>query len=78
MAMAIHLPPQLQAAIDEHSKQRGISSEDLAIDALRERFLPSRLPVEPKDEWEQRLFSASISCGVSVTNSALSSDGLYE
>ena len=35
-------------------------------------------PVEPQDEWERNLFGAAIDCGVSVPDSALSSDGLYE
>jgi len=45
---------------------------------LRDRFLSKAPPVEPRDEWERRLFEAAIDCGVSVSDSALSSDGLYE
>jgi hypothetical protein len=36
------------------------------------------LSVEPRDDWERRLFGAAIDCGVSIPDSALSSDGLYE
>jgi len=50
----------------------------LALDALRDRFLPKVPPVEPRDDWERKLFGAAIDCGVSVPDSALSSDGLYE
>jgi hypothetical protein len=35
-------------------------------------------PVVPQDEWERKLFAAAIDCGVSVSNEALSSEGLYE
>jgi antitoxin VapB len=35
-------------------------------------------PVEGQDDWEQRLFDAALDCGVSVPDSALSSEGLYE
>ena len=76
--MVVHLPPQLEAAISEQARRRGVAPEALALDALRERFLPTAPPVEPRDDWERQLFGAAIDCGVSVPDSALSSDGLYE
>jgi hypothetical protein len=76
--MVIKLTPQLEAALQEHARQRGVAPEVLALDALRQKFLPDVPPVVPQDEWERRLFGAAIDCGVSVPNSALSSDGLYE
>jgi len=76
--MTITLPPQLEAALSEQARRRGISPEVLALDALRERFLAGSAALEPRDEWERRLFGAAIDCGVSVPDSALSSDGLYE
>ena len=76
--MLINLPPQLDAALSEQARRRGIAPETLALDALRERFLPKLPAVEPRDEWERRLFGAALDCGVSVPDSALSSDGLYE
>ena len=75
--MVIKLTPPLEAALSEQARRRGIAPETLALDALRERFLPVPL-VEPQDEWERKLFGAAIDCGVSVPDSALSSDGLYE
>ena len=77
-AMVIKLPPHLEAALSEQASRRGVAPESLALDALRERFLPSVPPIEPRDDWERRLFGAAIDCGVSVPDSALSSDGLYE
>jgi hypothetical protein len=76
--MVITLTPQLQAALSEQARRRGVAPEVLALGALRERFLPGALPIEPRDDWERRLFGAAIDCGVSVPDSALSSDGLYE
>ncbi len=76
--MVIKLTPQLEAALIEHALQRGVSPEALVLDALRERFLPKAPLIEPRDEWERNLFEAAIDCGVSVPDSALSSDGLYE
>jgi hypothetical protein len=76
--MVIHLTPQLEAALSEQARRRGVAPEVLALDALRDRFLPDVPPVEPRDEWERKLFGSAIDCGVSVPDSALSSDGLYE
>ena len=76
--MVIHLTPQIEAALLEYARRHGVAPEILALDALRARFLPNVAPVEPRDEWERRLFEAAIDCGVSVPDSALSSEGLYE
>lgn len=76
--MVINLTPQLEAALSEQARRRGVAPEILALDALRDRFLPKVAPVEPRDDWERRLFGAAINCGVSVPDAALSSDGLYE
>ena len=76
--MVIHVPSQLEAALEELSRRRGVTPEVLALEALQERFLPKGPAVEPRDEWERRLFGAAIDCGVSVPDSALSSEGLYE
>jgi hypothetical protein len=77
--MVINLPPQLEAALREQARRRGIGPEALALAVLGERLLPGAPPaVEPQDEWEEKLFGAAIDCGASVPDSALSSDGLYE
>ena len=76
--MVISLPSPLEAALSEQARRRGVAPEVLALEALRERFLPASPPTEPQDEWERQLFGAAIDCGVSVPDSALSSDGLYE
>jgi hypothetical protein len=33
---------------------------------------------EPRDEWERRLRALAMDCGVSLSNEALSSEGLYD
>ena len=76
--MVINLTPQLEAAVREQARERGVTPENLALDALRERFLAKEPVVEPRDDWERTLFGVAIDCGVSVPDSALSSDGLYE
>jgi hypothetical protein len=76
--MVINLTPELEAAVVEQAQRCGVIPEVLALEALRERFLPKVPPVEPRDDWERKLFRAAIDCGVSVLNSALGSDGLYD
>ena len=76
--MVITLPPQLEAALSEHARRHGVAPETLALDTLRDRFLSKAPRVEPQDDWERKLFGSAIDCGVSVPDSALSSDGLYE
>ena len=76
--MVINLAPELEAALNEQARQRGVAPEDLVQDTLRNRFLKCRLPFEPQDDWERSLFGAAVDCGVSVSDSALSNDGLYE
>ncbi len=76
--MVIKLTPQLEAALAEQARRQGVSPEALALDVLRNRFLPKVPDIEPQDEWEKHLFGAALDCGISVPDSALSSDGLYE
>lgn len=77
--MVINLTPQLETVlISEQAHRRGVTPEILALDALRDRFLPKVSPVQPQDEWERRLLSAASDCGVSLSNEAVSSEGLYE
>lgn len=74
--MVITLDPELAAALRERARRQGINPETLALNALRERFVAS-VP-EPRDEWERRLLSAASDCGVSLSNEAVSSEGLYD
>ena len=74
--MVITLPPPLELALATQARRRGVSPEALVVDVLRDRLLPANPAAE--DEWERRLFGAALDCGVSVPDSALSSDGLYE
>lgn len=75
--MVITLPPQLESALADHARRRGVAPEALALDVLRRHLLPIAPPV-PIDDWERRLFALATDCGVSIPDEALSSDGLYE
>ena len=76
--MTITLPPQIESALAEQARRRGVAPEAFALDVLRRQLLPPAPAIDPADEWERRLFGAAIDCGVSVPDAALSSERLYE
>ncbi len=77
--MVITLGPELETALSEQARQRGMPAETLALNALRERFLPARRPrLEPQDEWERGLLELSMDCGISLSDEALSRDAMYD
>lgn len=76
--MVISLTPELEAALKEVASQRGVAPEVLALHTLRERFLGPNSLLEPQDEWERRLLGLAKDAGVSLSDWAVSSEGLYE
>lgn len=76
--MVITLSPELEAALNEAASRRGVAPDVLVIDTLRERFLGADSSLQPQDEWERGLLAAARDCGVSLSNAALSSEGLYD
>lgn len=75
--MVLTLDPQLEAALNEQARARGVAPDVLALNVLQERFLAAAA-LQPRDEWERRLLAAARDCGVSLPDSALSSEGLYD
>jgi hypothetical protein len=76
--MVITVDPELEAALNEQARRRGILPEALALETLRDRFLAPGGADESRDEWERRLRRTATDCGVSLPDAALSSEGLYE
>ena len=76
--MEIALGPELETALTALARRRGVTPEDLALDALRERFLVAAPRVVPQDEWERRVLGAASDCGVSLPHAALSSEEIYD
>jgi hypothetical protein len=76
--MVIKLTPDVEAALTQIATREGTDAETVALNALRERFVPTKPPIEPRDEWERRLLALGTDCGVSVPDEALSSEGLYD
>lgn len=75
--MTLTLPSPLAAALAEQAHRRGVAPEALAVDVLLRHLLPVAIPA-PLDEWERGLLAAARDCGVSLPDSALSSEGLYD
>jgi hypothetical protein len=75
--MVIKLDPRLEAALNDQAKLRGMAPEELALNFLRERLLATP-KLEPRDEWERGLLAAARPWGISLSDAALSSDGLYD
>jgi hypothetical protein len=76
--MVITLDPQLEAALNKVARGQGIAPEVLALNVLRERFLPPAPPIQPQDEWERGLLALAKDCGVSLSDEALSREQLYD
>jgi len=76
--MVITLEPDLEAVLREAARKQGVAPEVLALTALRGRFLVQTQQLQPRDEWERGLLDAARDCGVSLPNSALSGEGLYD
>jgi hypothetical protein len=76
--MVITLDPDLELALNEAARRRGVASEALALNVLREHFLATASPLEPRDEWERGLLEAARPWGVSLPDAAVSSERLYD
>jgi hypothetical protein len=74
--MVVTLEPKLEAALKEQASRQGIAPEELALNVLRERLLAAA-PLEPRDELERGSLAAARPCGVSLSNEAVSSEGIY-
>ena len=76
--MVIPINSDLEAALTAAAQKQGVEPEELALSALRQRFLPRPLPFEPRDEWERQLLAIGTDCGVSLPDSAFTSEELYD
>lgn len=74
--MLLKLDPELEAAIGEAARRRGVPAEELAVDTLRKQFAPP--PIEPRDEWERQLFGLARNYGVTLTDEQLSREEMYD
>jgi hypothetical protein len=76
--MTIDLDPELEAVLIERARREGIAPEALVLKALRERFLSPVPAKAPRADLKQLLRSVAKDCGVSLPNSALSREEIYD
>jgi hypothetical protein len=76
--MVINVDPELETALNDIAHRQGTTPEAVALAALRERFLPAAYDFEPRDDLERLLLSIGRDCGVSLSNEAVSSEGIYD
>jgi hypothetical protein len=74
--MVLNLGPDLETVLLDVASRQGISAEELAIKTLKDRFGRSR--IQPRDDWERLVLETGSDCGVSLSNEAVSSEGLYD
>ncbi len=82
LSITITLTPDLEQVVRQKAHEQGTSPEAVVLNAIREKLGPgpSELAriLEPRDEWERRLLSVGTPCCVSISDQALSSEGLYD
>jgi hypothetical protein len=76
--MVITLTPEIESALNKSAQQQGLKPEELALNALRDRFVGPRVFDEPRDEWERRLRSIPTDCGGRLTNESLRRENMYD
>lgn len=47
-------------------------------EGTRVRIIPAATPPKPRDEWERQLLALAKDCGVSLPDSALRRESIYE
>jgi len=57
-----------------HREEQERDNERSVPQALKDRFARPR--IQPRDDWGRLLLAASCDCGVSLSNEAVSSEGL--
>ncbi len=80
--MIIQLTPDLEGVIRSQADKRRSTPESVVVDVLRERFLPAAsgggTSRPPTEDWRARLRALATHCGVSLSDEAVSSEGLYD
>ena len=72
-----HIPLDARANIERYASSKGVTPED-AITEWAMKLIPAVPLLEPRNEWERKLLSATSSAGVSLSDESVSSEGIYE
>ena len=74
--MVLALNSQLETALNEQARREGTTPEALALEVLSQRFIQPQS--DQLTDWQQRLRAVASDCGVSLSDEAVSSEGIYE
>ncbi len=66
--MVLNIGSDLEAVLNEAASRQGVTAEELAIKALKDRFVRPR--IQPRDDWERRLLGIGSDCGVSLSGAS--------
>lgn len=74
----VTLPPELERVALEQARRVGKSPQQFVLGVLESSLLPASVSEASADEWQRKLEAASVDCGTSLSDEALSSNGLYD
>jgi predicted DNA-binding antitoxin AbrB/MazE fold protein len=72
-ADAIYEGGMLRPLVPLNLKEQEVVSLSISTDSGK---IPA--PIEPRDEWERSVLALAKDCGVSLSDAAISSEGIYE
>lgn len=77
--MTIQLSSELAAVLQAEAARNNVAPQVLLETILQEHFATRPTgKLTPQDEWERRLIGAAVDYGVSLSNEAVSSEGIYD
>ena len=79
ITLNITFTPDMEQAVADAARQRGLTPEDLVLQAVQEKVGTARPALrEPRDDWERLLASLPVDAGVSLTDEQCSSENFYD
>ena len=80
--MTLALAPDIETLVTETAQERGTTPGEFIDHFLRENLMPKQRQaineIVPRDDWEERILKLGTDCGVSLSNEAVSSEGIYD
>lgn len=74
----VTLPAELERVAVEEARRAGQSTQEFVLGILRRSLLSLNSTPTDEQEWRQNLTAATVDCGTSLSDEALSSEGLYD
>ena len=74
----VTLPAELERVAVEEARRVVQSTQEFVLGILRRSLLSLNSTPTDEQEWRQNLTAATVDCGTSLSDEALSSEGLYD